>query len=111
MLRTVIPVRSASSLIVISPSAAALFRHAHHRIVSGNRWPFISAAPSEQRNAIASAMCSAGVKFGNSSAGLSSRIRWVRIASTTMMLAVAPRAAKPSASASVQASAAAFAAA
>ena len=54
-------------------------------------------------------MCSAGVKVGNSLPGFSSRIRGVRIASTTTMLAVAPPGSKPSAKASVQASAAAFA--
>ena len=57
--------------------------------VSERRWPFISAAASEQRKAIASAMCSAGVKEAKSPSGLSSRIRGVRIASTTTMFAVA----------------------
>ena len=56
-------------------------------------------------------MCSAGVKEEKSPSGFSSRIRGVRIASTTTMFAVAAVPAKPSARASVQASAAALAAA
>src|SRR5215203_2330359 len=69
---------------------------AHLPMVSGRRCPFIFLAASEQRNATAAAMSSAGVKVGNSFAGSSSRMRGVRIASTTT---------------SVQASAAALAAA
>ena len=59
-------------------------------------------------NAIASAMCSAGVKLGYSLPGFFSRIAGVRIALTTTMLAVAPVPANESASASVQVSAAAL---
>src|SRR5215204_1272915 len=73
------------------------------------RWPFMRLAASEQRKAIASARSSAGVKVGRSVSGLSSRIRGVSIALTTMMLAVARVPAKESARARVQASAAAFA--
>jgi hypothetical protein len=80
-------------------------------MVSGKRWPFIFFAASEARNAIAAAMSSAGVKVGNSLSGSSSRIRGVRIASTTTMFAVAALPSKPSARARVQASAAALAAA
>jgi hypothetical protein len=74
--------------------------------------PFIFAAESEQMKAIASAMSSADVKVRNGFSGLSSRICGVRIALTTRTFAVAadssPR--NESASASVQLSAAAFAA-
>ena len=73
--------------------------------------PFILDASSEQMKAIASAMCSTGVKLGYSLSGFASRIAGVRMALTTTMFAVAPVPAKESARASVQASAAAFAAA
>ena len=96
MLRTVIPVRSrqladrhlaggsgcceaGGSLIAPSspPVSGGAGRSSRRRRRSrGRRSP--------------SAMCSAGVKVGNSLPGLSARIRGVRIASTTTMLAVAP---------------------
>src|SRR5439155_24022984 len=75
------------------------------------RCPFIFAPASETRNAIASAMCSAGVKVGYSMSGFASRIWGVRIALTTRTFAVAAVPAKESARASVQLSAAALAAA
>ena len=75
--------------------------------------PFIFAAASEQRKAIASAMSSAEVKVLNGLSGLSSRICGVRIALTTTMFEVAADSAwrKESASARVQVSAAALVAA
>ena len=76
---------------------------------SERRWPFMREAESEQRKAMASARSSAGVNVGRSSSGLSSRMRGVSIALTTMMLAVARVPSKESASARVQASAAALA--
>src|SRR5438093_749277 len=60
---------------------------------------------------IASAMSSAAVNVRNGLSGLSSRIRGVRIALTTTMLAVAEVSLKESARASVQLSAAPLAAA
>src|SRR6476469_1841014 len=76
---------------------------------SERRWPFMRAAESEQRKAIASARSSAGVKVGRSTPGLDSRIWGVSMALTTMMLAVALVPMKESARARVQASAAALA--
>ena len=75
--------------------------------------PFIFAAPSEQMKAIASAMCSAGVKILYGLSGFASRICGVRIALMTTMLAVAVDSAarKESARARVQVSAAALVAA
>src|SRR3954454_14523352 len=73
------------------------------------RWPFMRAAESEQRKAMASARSSAGVNAGRSTPGLDSRIWGVSIALTTMMLAVARVPMKESARARVHASAAAFA--
>ncbi len=69
------------------------------------------AAESEQRKASASAIASAGVKPGYSLRGCASRIAGVRIALITTTFAVAPVPLKESASASVQDSAAPFAAA
>ena len=69
------------------------------------------AAASLQTNAIASAICSAEVNVGYSLSGFSWRIRGVRIAFTTMMLAVALVSLNESARASVQLSAAALVAA
>src|SRR5262249_34482319 len=73
------------------------------------RCPFMRDAESEQRKAIASARSSAGVKVGRWASGLSSRMAGVSMALTTMMLAVARVPPRESASARVQASAAALA--
>jgi hypothetical protein len=75
------------------------------------RWPFIGAAASEQRYASASAIDSAGVNVEKSLSGSSLRISGDTIEPTTMTFAVAPVSRNRWASASVHASAAAFAAA